>query len=232
MERNVATTVINLAHRTDRRAEMESQLRSVGWTGEFFAAIRPREAAGFPSIGARGCFLSHLAVLRTARERGVSKLIILEDDLDFAAGFKVRWDDLQAKLDSIEWSITYAGHMLPAAPAGLHLLPPTTGVQCAHFVVIHRNAIATLIDNLEMISNRRPGNPLGGPMHVDGAYSTTRAQNAHLNTFYVSPVLGYQRSSRTDIGDLKWFDRMQVLRPLVAAIRDLKTAGKRRGIEL
>jgi glycosyl transferase family 25 len=230
MERNVATIVINLAHRTDRRAGMESQLRAVGWNAEFFSAIRPREAAGFPSIGARGCFLSHLAVLRMARERDVSKLIILEDDLNFVADFKIRWDDLQPKLDSIEWSMTYAGHMLAAAPTGLHLLPPTSGVQCAHFVVIHRHAIATFIDNLEMIATRPSGDPLGGPMHVDGAYSTIRAQHANLNTFYVSPVLGYQRSSRTDIGDLRWFDRVRLLRPLIATIRDLKTAGRSRPI--
>jgi hypothetical protein len=59
-------------------------------------------------------------------------------------------------------------------------------------------------------------------MHLDGAYSTLRAQNHTLVTYAYFPALGYQRSSRTDVGVAKWFDRVGILSPLVDAARKLK----------
>ena len=56
--------IINLPERIDRKREMQKQLANVGWGADFFSAIRPTHPDGFESVGARGCFLSHLAVLR------------------------------------------------------------------------------------------------------------------------------------------------------------------------
>ena len=61
------TFVINLPYRTDRRSEMQRELSRIGWNAQFFPAIRPASAGSFSSIGAHGCFLSHLAVLKAAR---------------------------------------------------------------------------------------------------------------------------------------------------------------------
>ena len=60
--------VINLRERVDRRREMEAELRRAGIGAgdrrlQFFAGIRPADAGLFPSIGARGCFESHLGVI-------------------------------------------------------------------------------------------------------------------------------------------------------------------------
>src|SRR5690606_15681426 len=64
--------VISLASRTDRRKQMAAMLARAGveicaGVVEFFDAVRSDAADGFPSPGARGCFLSHLAVLRRAK---------------------------------------------------------------------------------------------------------------------------------------------------------------------
>lgn len=214
--------VINLEHRADRRAAMEKQLRNVGWRAEFFSAIRPREPAGFPSTGARGCFLSHLSVLKAARHRRAQYIAILEDDLNFRPGFSEGWKLAMSSLASLEWSIFYPGHALEDLPAGLSRVPADIGIQCTHFMVINRSALPSLIAGFETILSRPPGHRLGGPMHVDGAYSTLRAQNHGLVTYAYFPALGYQRSSRTDVGTLKWFDRVGVLSPIVDAARKMK----------
>lgn len=219
--------VINLPRRVDRLGEMRRQLLAVGWRGEFFSAIRPDTAAGFPSVGARGCFLSHLAVLKRAHEARVERLVILEDDLNFVRHFPERWECAMAELEQREWSIFYAGHIFESAPLGLTLIPPDIGVQCAHFMVVNGPAIRTLVKGLELILARPPGHPLGGPMHVDGAYSTLRLQNESLITYIYSPTLGYQRPSRTDIGELRWFDTVRMLRPIVKIGRRLKSIWKR-----
>jgi glycosyl transferase, family 25 len=217
-----AIFVINLEHRADRRVAMQKQLSRIGWRAEFFPAIRPESAANFPSIGARGCFLSHLAVLRSAQKLGARQLVILEDDVNFSRDFAERWSSSISALDAKEWSIFYPGHVLRDLPAGLSLISPSIGVACTHFMVINGHAIPTLLEGLETILSRPAGHSLGGPMHVDGAYSTIRAQNHSLITYVYSPVLGYQRPSRTDVGKSKWFDRIGILAPIVNIARKLK----------
>jgi hypothetical protein len=56
-------------------------------------------------------------------------------------------------------------------------------------------------------------------MHVDGAYSWFRANHPHLLTSVANPELGHQRASRTDVHDLRWHDRVPVVRDIVAFLR-------------
>jgi glycosyl transferase family 25 len=213
--------VINLLDRSDRRSEMRRQLKVVGWNAEFFPALKPNNAGNFPSLGARGCFLSHLALLRLAISRQLSSITILEDDVNFCDDFRCRWDNAVSTLSSQRWAIFYAGHVLQEASRGMVYLPHSTPVQCSHFMLINGWALPTLVEGLETILNREPGHPKGGPMHVDGAYSTIRSQNEALKTFASFPPLGYQRSSRSDINE-QWFDRIQLLRPLLSVARRIK----------
>ncbi len=222
MARTKAIFVINLKHRTDRRLAMREQLSTVGWNAEFFPAVRPQDPAGFPSIGARGCFLSHLSVLKKAEHTGAQHVVILEDDLNFGEAFADHWKSAMSALTAHEWSIFYPGHTIKNLPPGLSRIAPETGIQCTHFMVIRGRALPKLIAGLETILSRPPGHPLGGPMHLDGAYSTIRAQDHTLATYAYFPALGYQRSSRTDVGVGKWFDRVGLLSPFVDAARKLK----------
>src|ERR1700704_4562761 len=91
--------VINLQRRIDRRIEAGNELSRIGWHAKYFSAIEAESEAGFPSIGARGCFLSHLAVLRNAKEAGVRRLVILEDDVNFVRDFPNRWQSAVATLE-------------------------------------------------------------------------------------------------------------------------------------
>lgn len=205
---------------------MEEQLSRIGWHAHFFPATRPPDAANFPSVGARGCFLSHLSVLRNARNVGAEQLVILEDDVDFVYGFPEQWKFSMAALQDQKWSIFYPGHILDSLPAGLSIISPSVAVRCAHFMVVNGAAISSLVNGLEKILSRPAGHPLGGPMHVDGAYSTIRAQDHTLVTYAHFPVLGYQRSSRTDIGNLKWYDRVGVLTPVLNVVRKLNQSSR------
>jgi hypothetical protein len=223
-----ATFVINLKHRADRRAEMEKELSRVDWKAEFFPAIRPESAADFPSIGTRGCFLSHLEILKIARDANMDRLIILEDDVNFVPNFATLWRVAISLLKAEKWSMFYPGHVLRGLPPGLSRLAPCTGVLCTHFLMINGSAIPILIKGLETILSRRVGHPLGGPMHVDGAYSTIRRQNPSLETYAYWPVLGYQRPSRTDVGRLKWFDRVSMLAQIVHVGRKIKAYASRK----
>lgn len=67
---------INLDRRTDRREQMEAELERTGIKADRFSAIEH-------PVGIVGCGKSHLAVLKTARDRGCRHVLILEDDVEF-----------------------------------------------------------------------------------------------------------------------------------------------------
>lgn len=232
--------LINLAHRADRRRECAAELARIGLSLEdarvrLFPAIRPEEPAGFPGIGARGCFLSHLEVLRAARDEGAEGIVVCEDDLDFAADFAARVPALLAQLAATGWDILYAGHhdlpagLAPDQPGGLVRLAPAQPVRATHFLVFRRAVFAPLIAYLEAILARPPGHPDGGPMHVDGAFSRFRADHPDVITLAALPPLGYQRASRTDIHALRWFDRLPVIRDAAGLARRLAGRSGRAG---
>ena len=216
------TYVINLAERTDRRREMQKQLDALNWRAEFFPAVRPPDKGSYPSIGARGCFASHMGVLRMAVARGHDHVIILEDDLNFAGGLQLHWRNMLSELGGLNWSMLYPGHTLGDLAAPLTALAPGTGVMCTHFLAFRGGAMAFALKKLEEIDRRPPGHPDGGPMHVDGAYSTIRKQNPSFATYAHSPSLGFQRPSRSDIAEPKWFDRMQALTPAIRILRRMR----------
>lgn len=224
-------TVINLASRSDRRREFAAQLHRIGLSFDhpqvrLFAAIRPEDAAGFPTIGTRGCFLSHLGVLRQALAEGRDSVLICEDDLDFAPDMLARLPALTTDLKQHPWSLFYGGYAtVPDAETvarGLARAAPGCGMIGAHFYAVRGAALADLVRYLEAILTRPPGDPAGGPMHVDGAISRFRADHPGHATLVASPPLGVQRASRTDIHDLHWFDRWPLVRDLAGGLRRLR----------
>ncbi|NOU21637.1 MAG: glycosyltransferase family 25 protein [Methyloglobulus sp.] len=225
--------IINLPSRTDRKREIQAQLTKIGLgldhpQIELFAAIRPDQAGDFPSIGARGCFLSHLGVLKDAQRHGLEKILILEDDLDFSSDFLLRISGILDGLVHSNWGVFYGGYKLFAPidnmpDAELAVVPPGDVIQTAHFIGFQQPIIAMLVDYLERVLSRPGGDPEGGPMHVDGAYSWFRRQHPDVVTSIAIPELGHQRSSKTDIHELRWYDRWLGVKSLVAVLRQFKS---------
>ena len=99
--------VINLPSRRDRYEEMCEQLRRVGlgWDSPkvtHFPAFRPADDGGFRSIGAHGCFRSHLGVIEQAIADGLDSILILEDDCNLSDEFNARMRAVNAALMASE----------------------------------------------------------------------------------------------------------------------------------
>ena len=73
---------INLEHRSDRKEEIETELNNFGLEYERFNAINH-------SSGIVGCGLSHLSVLKLAKEKKYKNILILEDDFTFLVSKEV-----------------------------------------------------------------------------------------------------------------------------------------------
>jgi glycosyl transferase, family 25 len=218
--------VINLPYRTDRRRDVDTQLRRIALNLQaqgvhLFPAIRPLDKGGFTHIGVRGCFLSHLAVLHMAMDNGWDRLLLLEDDVEFAPDVVRRINSAMQALSGKSWHMVLGGTpakhdgVIVDAVSGLKRVAATEPLRQTHFMAFRGEAISRAVAYLELILTRPGGHPDGGPMDVDGAYNHLRAKFPDLITLLADPPLASQRASPTDVRPRKWFDRLYVLRPIV-----------------
>lgn len=212
-----AVYVIHLSHRKDRYHDLVREFRYVDYPLDkvrIFPAIKPDEALEFPSVGARGCYLSHLAVIKEARDQGLESILILEDDIGFCRWIKSERRDVAVALGQLSWDFVYFGHRLDRPLEGPGFHEWTDRVETTHFFGLRRAVYDEVIRFLEDALTRPAGDPRGGPMHVDGAYSTVRRLHPDWKTLVAWPCWGYQRPSPSDItGSSKLAHGFQFLVP-------------------
>ena len=213
--------IVNLPERSDRRKEIGAELDRIGASNnakvEIFPAVKPSDAGGFPSIGARGCFMSHLAILRRARDSGMQRILIVEDDLMFSNYLRKHQGEVACHVEGDDYDIVYLGHLIDGKNTGaVQFQKYDKPLMQSHFIAFKGKVIASLVDAFEAMLERPPGHPDGGPMHVDGAYSTFRMQNPDCVTQIAVPSLGFQRPSPSDIAGFRWFDKIVGLKEISA----------------
>lgn len=223
--------VINLADRQDRRKEISEQLALVGLSFgdplvELFPAVRPEDRGDFPSIGARGCFMSHLRVIERAVDLGLTRILILEDDMDWTRVIKdISGDDLR-RLTETDWHFLHGGNgqgvSKDAARFGMRRLDPEESLLYAHFIGLRGEIIATAATYFKDMLAREPGSPEGGPMHVDGAYSWLRKDFPGFISYVCDPDLAMQRPSRSDIAEAEGWRALPGMQSVLEAARGLR----------
>ena len=67
---------INLDTRTDRKEQVENELKNLKWDFTRFNAIKNKN-------GRIGCSMSHLKLLQDAKKKNLEYIFILEDDIQF-----------------------------------------------------------------------------------------------------------------------------------------------------
>jgi glycosyl transferase family 25 len=226
--------IVNLPERSDRRREMEAELGRYaiavdGAKIRYLQAVRPDDAGLFPSLGSRGCFLSHLAILNHAVEDDLDNVLVMEDDLSVDQRFAEGQSAMCQTLQQGKWHFAYFGHVLGLADDGGQPVwqEGAQPIATTHFYALNRPVIRPLRDYLEACLTRKPGDPIGGPMHVDGAYSLFRKHHPEWLTLIATPSLGGQRSSRSDIFPNKWYDRTPLFAQIAGSMRTVKNLGKR-----
>lgn len=199
--------IVNLPHRADRRAQMRGELRRIGAADDarvaFFEACRFDERGTFESVGARGCYHSHLAILEDAAAKGHS-VLILEDDADFTP--PARDTMLPAG-----WQIFYGGYHA-AQPDDLH----NSDIAGSHVMGFSADIVPVMVAYLRGLLELDDHPP------VDGAYVWFRRAHPAVVTHFAVPPIAVQRPSRTDIASLRFFDRWPGLREGVSVARNVK----------
>lgn len=200
--------ILNLPHRKDRRAEMTRELERMGVAGDrrvaFVDAIARDERGPFGSVGAHGCFLSHLATLEEAASAG-QRVLILEDDCDFTK--EARSYELPA-----DWDIFYGGY-LASDPENL-ANSDIIGAHCMGYSPLAARSLANylrdLISDPQFVPDAKAAaDPDFEPSikpPFDGAVVWFRRANPELETVFAQ--IAVQRSSRSDIAGGTFLDRI------------------------
>ena len=90
--------VINLDRRTDRLEQFTEEMKKVDLPFERFPAIATE-------FGIDGCGLSHLSVLKLAKERGYKNVLIFEDDFEFVVSKQVFWSTITRFLEDTPFDV-------------------------------------------------------------------------------------------------------------------------------
>jgi glycosyl transferase family 25 len=137
---------INLNKRTDRKELIEKELNRFGLPFERYAAI---ETHGF---GTLGCGLSHLNVLKLAKERGYRNVLILEDDFTFLVNKQQFEEELTSFfVSNINYDVCMISYsLIHHQETQYDFLFKVIEAQTASGYIVHANYFDALIELYEL----------------------------------------------------------------------------------
>jgi SAM-dependent methyltransferase len=149
---------ISLDRRLDRHIQLGAALEQAGMEGVMrfpaFDAAALNLHHPLRVRGEVGCYLSHLALLKTARARGLPAIAIMEDDIVFEDSFAAQFKNFVLHVPD-DWDVLYFGgwHVWDPAPVNsfVHRLTCTYGTT---MVVLRAHAIATLLEGADEIRDQ------------------------------------------------------------------------------
>jgi GR25 family glycosyltransferase involved in LPS biosynthesis len=105
--------VINLDHRTDRKAHAIKQLESIGVSDYIiFPGLNTKTlkiiAQHLDKPGTVGCYLSHQFLIHEAYANDYNAILIMEDDLQFVPDFAAKFEE-QCKNLPQDWDMLWVG---------------------------------------------------------------------------------------------------------------------------
>lgn len=188
---------INLKRRFDRLIEAMAEFDKLGIQPELIEAVDGQQLnmhnvqimqsidGTLVSPGDIGCTLSHLKVMRLAKERKLPNYLIFEDDCEFAPNFKERFVT-EIKHLPANWDMLYLGGEDKAGitPISENIVK-TEKVFTTHAVAFNQSCYDAVIAELSKENEK-----------VDIAISNLHAT---LNVYSFTPKLVYQRKSFSDI---------------------------------
>jgi glycosyl transferase family 25 len=157
MSKNIDKIIyINLNKRTDRRTHIENELNNYNLPFERFEAIETtgtiQKYYGNFNTGIIGCGMSHLNVLKIAKDRGYENILIFEDDFEFLISKEEFEEQLELFFNSnIDYNVCMLSYSNQKIEENFNseLLFKITFSQTASGYIVHKNYYDTLINLYE-----------------------------------------------------------------------------------
>ncbi len=224
--------IIHLPERVDRYRALGTELLNIGIDIQdpkvyIPHAPKPNETNGFTSIGVYGNFLSHLGILREALKDGLENVWILEDDAIFRRKLRqpLEQEKIVQHLTQNHWDLCYLGHHIQKADLRgypLGLVPYTGEFIWAHCYCVNGKTLHQLVQYMEETLENPSGHPRGGRVYIDGALNLFRRFYPEIVCLVSNPNLSNQKGSPSSLAGGRWYDRMDAMRFLVTAAREIR----------
>jgi GR25 family glycosyltransferase involved in LPS biosynthesis len=222
-------SIIHLPERRDRYESLRIELRRLGIDIkdpkiEIPYAPKPADSNGFTSRGVYGNFLSHLEILRRARDEGLSNVWVLEDDAIFSRRMCRTQAQVVERLKRNDWDLCFFGHSLTKEISGqpTGLLATRSEFIWAHCYAVNAKALPRIVAYLERALVLPEGHPDGGRLYIDAAFTLFRRQNPDAVTLVGNPALSIQKGCFSSLNERKWYDSAAMTRPLASAARRVR----------
>ena len=167
------TYLISLDRRQERRARALSELARAGiekvkifsaFDGRASGLVNPtsysarhQNGSTQMTMGEIGCYLSHLAILKMAKAKGVQSVAIFEDDIVFVSDARSRLSQFMKDVDP-NWDILHFGHMHKYVPTVMEnqRVYRLNFTWCLQMMVYRKKAIEILLSDPRTEAILRP----------------------------------------------------------------------------
>lgn len=184
---------ISLASRPERRHFCEQQFHDERVPVTFFDAIVPTQQSRFPTLGAYGCYQSHLAVLEAGHSRcqktGAEYVTVFEDDVLLPRGFASIAEQVVPRLSQTKWHLFYWGTLNEPPAVPVSGTAPLSEIAPQHTIIgkqaysVHVQTIPPLLRFLRDAAERPE------PGYSDGMFHEFRiAHNLLAHTHDLAPA--------------------------------------------
>jgi GR25 family glycosyltransferase involved in LPS biosynthesis len=203
--------VINLERRPDRLEEFRQKADKIGFDFEVFSAVDGKKIdedfvyngkqikitpnqfyfGGFDNYAKSqlGCLISHLGVLKLAKERGYKRFLVLEDDCDFTEDFVTKFSKFCEEFDR-EWDMFYFSGSMPETSESWSTYRRLISCHTTHSYAVNSRCLDYLIEFTESNINTMP---------IDSNYTQIQSK---LECYIAFPFLTYQAEGFSDIQNI------------------------------
>ena len=181
---------INLKERVDRKESVEIELDKFGWKYNRFEAVKTKS-------GRVGCSMSHLKLLKMAKEKKLPYIVIVEDDIQFkdVELFKKLFDNfMNSKLEYDVFLL--AGNLrMPAVKVSPNIIKVYKSFTTTGYIV-KEHYYDKMINNIEEGINKLLKNEKNGYNAID----TYLMKLQYVDKWYISyPRTVTQKPDYSDI---------------------------------
>jgi glycosyl transferase family 25 len=176
---------INLDDRPDRKAEVDAELRRVGFT--------PQRVSGFriPGNGLRGCNLSHIKCLEMAKRNNWSHVLICEDDALFRTDIQMVQERITRCLQRHrDWDVITLGPNVREAEYMDDCTARVFKSWCAAAYIVRQEYYDVLLHTFKSATR--------GNIIADATWSHLSSRD---RWYTVLPLMVVQRPSKSDLED-------------------------------
>ena len=180
---------VNLDRRPDKWALSELEFKKYGIDVERFSAVDGNTLTQPPggckiNAAEMGCSLSHIAILKRMISEGWQRILIVEDDVEFAENVNTLFPEYVKQVPP-NWDMLYLGgnHIGAISNITLNVAKMSKTYSTSHYGIT-ANMTKHVIGEIEKIDAQ-----------IDVTYTKFRTRNCYVFT----PVLAWQKAGFSDI---------------------------------